>query len=52
MKKSKATAHSKETRVVKKIKLAEQIVVENILNNPNAKISFKKGGVNVYVQKV
>lgn len=51
-KKTNAIAHSKEKRVVEKIKLAEQIVVENILNNPNAKISFKKGGVNVYVQKV
>lgn len=51
-KKTKAIAHSKETIVVEKIKLAEQMVVENILNNPNAKISFKKGGVNVYVQEV
>lgn len=51
-KKSKAAAFSKETRVVKKIKLAEQMIAENILNNPNAKISFKKGGVNVYVQEI
>ncbi len=51
-KKTKAIAHAKETKVVKKIKLAEQMIAENILNNPNAKISFKKGGVNVYVQEV
>lgn len=51
-KKTKSVAYSKETRVVKKIKLAEQMIAENILNNPNAKISFKKGGVNVYVQEI
>ena len=52
MKKSAKSLQLKELSVAKKIMLAEQIVAENILNNPNAKISFKKGGVNVYVQKV
>jgi hypothetical protein len=51
-KKSIKASYVKESNVAKKIKLAEQLIAENILNNPNAKISFKKGGVNVYVQKV
>ena len=51
-KKTSNALRIKEAKVTKKIKLAEQMVAENILNNPNAKISFKKGGVNVYVQKV
>ncbi len=50
--KTNAKSHAKETKVVKKLKIAEQAIIENLLNNPNAKISFQKGGVNVHLQKI
>ena len=50
--KTKAKSHAKDTKVVNKLKIAEQAIIENLLNNPNAKISFQKGGVNVHLQKI
>lgn len=51
-KKTKVKSYAKDVKVVNKLKIAEQTIIENILNNPNAKISFQKGGVNVHLQKV
>ena len=50
--KTSAKSHTKDIKVVKKLKIAEQTIIENILNNPNAKISFQKGGLNVHLQEV